>query len=324
MELAKLNEPVRQEAMRLSRFDLNLLVVFEALMEERSVSRAADRLALSQPATSHALGRLRALLGDKLFVRTPSGMEPTDRALQLATPIRCALEGFQQALEPEDFSPATVERGFRLAVNNHAALVLATPILTACTAEAPGIRLDIRPSGTLPIDDLLDRGELDFVITAQPLDRQRFASKMLIEDEYRIVMRAAHPQAAHPMTLDAFAALRRIEVSSSGEDMGFITRALSDAGLRVETAGSIPYLALSALLRASDYGAVVRSQIARTLSKSGEIVSCPLPFSSRRVASVLSWHQRHSSHLAYVWMIELIERTSRALSNVEGVVPNDL
>lgn len=315
MELAKLNGPVRKEAMRLSRFDLNLLVVFEALMEERSVSRAADRLSLSQPATSHALGRLRALLDDTLFVRTPSGMEPTTRALQLATPIRRALEGFQQALEPEIFTAATAERSFRLAVNNHAALVLATPMLIACAADAPGIRLDIRPSGTLSVDDLLDRGELDFVITAQPLDRQRFASKILLEDEYRIVMRVGHPQASIPMTLAIFATLSRMEVSSSGEDMGFITRALSDAGLRSETAGSIPYLGLSALLRASDHAAVVRGQIARTLSQSGEIVSLPLPLPNQRAAAVLSWHQRHSSHVAYIWLIELIERTSRSLAD---------
>ncbi len=310
MDLAKLTAEDRKEAMRLSRFDLNLLVVFEALMEERSVTRAASKLALSQPATSNALGRLRVLLDDPLFVRTPAGMEPTARALLLATPVRRALEDFAQALEPEDFSPALADRVFRLALNNHAALVLAAPILRACAAEAPNIRLDVRPSGTLAVADLLDRGELDFVITAHPLDRQRFSSKLLIEDGYQIVMRTGHPRAGMALTLADFAGLSRVDVSSSGDDMTFVSEALSRAGLPDVSAGSIPYLALPALLQDTDYIAVVRKQIAQVLSRSGGIGTCLLPIPDRRVATVLSWHQRHSGHAAYLWLSDLIARTS--------------
>ena len=317
MDLAKLIGEGRQEAMRLTRFDLNLLVVFEALMEERSVTRAASKLALSQPAASNALGRLRALLDDPLFVRTPAGMEPTARAIQLATPIRRALEDFAQALEPEDFSPAVADRRFRLALNNHAALVLAAPILRACSTEAPGIRLDIRPSGTLAVDDLLDRGELDFVITARPLDRQRFASKVLMEDGYQLAMRTGHPLAGVALTLADFAALSRIDVSSSGEDMAFVGQALSDASLSDVSAGSVPYLALPALLRDTDHVAVVRKQIAQGLSRSGYITTSPLPLPDRRVATVLSWHQRHSGNSAHVWLAELITRTTRQIVNAE-------
>ncbi|MDE1914542.1 MAG: LysR family transcriptional regulator [Sphingomonadales bacterium] len=294
--------------MRLSRFDLNLLVVFEAMMEERSVSRAADRLALSQPAASNALGRLRALLGDPLFVRTPSGMEPTARALQLATPVRRALEDFAQALEPADFSPATASRVFRLALNNHAALVLAAPILRACAIEAPGIRLDIRPSGTLAVDDLLDRGDLDFVITANPLDRQRFASRVLVEDGYQLVMRAGHPLAGVALSLVDFSQAARVDVSSSGEDMSFVSQALAAAGLPDVKMGAVPYLALPTLLRDTELVAVVRKQIAQVLARSGEIVSSALPLPDRRVATVLSWHQRHSGHTAHLWLADLMTR----------------
>jgi len=304
--------------MRLSRFDLNLLVVFEALMEERSVSRAASRLALSQPATSNALSRLRALLNDPLFVRTPAGMEPTSRALHLAVPIRRALEDFAQALEPEDFSPATASRTFRLALNNHAALVLAAPILRACAIEAPGIRLDIRPSGTLALDDLLDRGDLDFVITAQPLDRQRFASRVLIEDGYQLVMRAGHPIAEVALSLADFSALSRVDVSSSGEDMAFVSQALSEAGLPDASVGSVPYLALPTLLTDTDHVAVVRKQIAQVLARSGEIITHPLPLPDRRVATVLSWHQRHSGHAAHLWLADLITRTGRQIVEAEA------
>lgn len=310
MDLAKLSGRAQQDGMRLSRFDLNLLIVFEALMEERSVSRAADRLALSQPATSNALGRLRALLGDPLFVRTPGGMEPTVRALQLATPVRRALEDFAQALEPAEFIPAAANRVFRLALNNHAALVLAAPILRLCAIEAPGIRLDIRPSGTLEVEDLLDRSDLDFVVTARPLDRQRFASRVLIEDGYELVMRAGHPLADATLSLADFSAAARIDVSSSGEDMSFIGHALTVAGLPDVSKGSVPYLALPGLLRETDSVAVVRKQIAQVLARSGKIVARALPLPSSKVASVLSWHQRHSGHAAHLWLADLMTRTA--------------
>jgi len=313
MDLAKLSAPARQEAMRLSRFDLNLLVVFEALMEERSVSRAADRLSLSQPAASHALNRLRDLLGDPLFVRTPAGMEPTARALQLATPIRSALADVAQALEPDQFQPATAERSFRIAVNNHAALVLATPILRACSEEAPGVRLEIRPSGTLPLEDMLDRGDLDFAIVAKPFDRQRFASRILMEDEFRLVMGMNHETKDAPLSIEQFARMPRIDISSSGEDTSFVERALDSAGLSSRRIGSAPYLALPGLLQTTECIAVVRSQIADALARQTGIEVVDLPFPSQKVASILHWHQRHSGDAAHLWLISAIGRVSALL-----------
>jgi len=198
---------------------------------------------------------------------------------------------------------------FRLALNNHAALVLAAPILHACGIEAPGIRLDIRPSGTLAVDDLLDRGDLDFAIIARPLDRQRFASRILIEDGYRLAMRIGHPFAGATLSLAEFSTLRRVDVSSSGEDMSFVSQALAEAGLPDVSTGSVPYLALATLLRDTDHVAVVRGQIAQVLSRSGEITTIPIPLPDRRVATVLSWHLRHSGHNAHLWLADLITRT---------------
>src|ERR1700712_4746020 len=108
--------------MKLRSLDLNLLLVFEAILREGSVARAAERLHLSQPATSHALARLRLRLQDQLFIRTPTGMTPTPRAERLAFPVRHALDELQFALEPEVFSPATAERRFSLALNNFGAI----------------------------------------------------------------------------------------------------------------------------------------------------------------------------------------------------------
>src|SRR5882672_7488131 len=112
-------------AMNWGAFDLNLLIVFDAVMQERSVTRAGSRVGLSQPAMSHALNRLRHMLKDELFVRSPDGMVPTPRAEMLAQPVRDALNEMQLALEPAVFDPASSDRRFRLAVNNYAAVVLA-------------------------------------------------------------------------------------------------------------------------------------------------------------------------------------------------------
>src|SRR5205085_392392 len=132
-------------AMNWGAFDLNLLIVFDAVMQDRSVTRAGSRIGLSQPAMSHALNRLRHVLKDDLFIRTPEGMMPTPRAEMLAQPLRSALGEMQLALEPTAFDPTAADRRFALALNNYAAIVLAAPLVAAVAAAAPKVRLDLRP-----------------------------------------------------------------------------------------------------------------------------------------------------------------------------------
>src|SRR5258708_35854337 len=130
-------------------FDLNLLIVFDAVMQERSVTRAGGRIGLSQPAMSHALNRLRHMLKDDLFVRTPQGMVPTPRAELLAQPLRNALSAMQLALEPAAFDPTASDRRFALAVNNYAPLVLPPPLSAAVSPPPPAVYLHLPPRGTL-------------------------------------------------------------------------------------------------------------------------------------------------------------------------------
>jgi DNA-binding transcriptional LysR family regulator len=134
LELRRLSKT----APKLGAIDLNLLVVFDAIMRERSVTRAGHQLGLSQPAMSHALARLRHMLKDELYVRSPNGMMPTPRAEELATPIRIALDGLQQSLEPVQFDPSEATRAFHIAVDNYAALVLVAPIAARVAKTAPG------------------------------------------------------------------------------------------------------------------------------------------------------------------------------------------
>src|SRR5207245_5201101 len=174
-------------------FDLNLLVVFDGLFREGSVTRAGRRLGMSQPAMSHALNRLRYLLKDQLFIRTPKGMVPTPRAEQLALPLRRALADMERALEPETFVAAQATRRFSIAINNYAAIVLAAPLVTAVSAAAPRVQLDLRPSGTLDVFDLLDNGELDIEIGTFENVGDRFGRAALLEDTFDAVLRRDTP-----------------------------------------------------------------------------------------------------------------------------------
>lgn len=299
--------------MNLRTFDLNLLLVFDAILRERSVMRAAQALALSQPAVSHALNRLRYLVKDQLFVRTPAGMMPTPRAEQLALPVRKALNDLQLALETETFTPATAQRLFVIAVNNYAAVVLTGPIVAACRAQAPHIRLSLRPSGTLDLTDLLERGELDLVISARDAPAERFASQPLIEDPYVAVLRRGHPALRRKLTFATFAGLPQLAISSSGEDIGFIDAALAARGKTSDVALETPYLSAGAVLVQSNLVAVLGRQIAQEFRRAYPIEIRELPFAAPKLRSVMLWHRRFDDQPAHLWLRETIRATAAAI-----------
>ena len=292
--------------MNLNQFDLNLLRVFETVFRERSVTKAGQRLGLSQPALSHALNRLRWLLKDELFVRTPGGMTPTPRAEELVQPVRRALSELQSALEPETFVPADAERRFVLAVNNYAAVVLAAPIITKVSALAPKIRLSLRPSGTLDLVDLLDRGEIDLAVSAFEPPQDRFASRILVEDHFVVAMRRGHPAQSGRLDMRRFASLPHLTISSSGEDLRFVDTALEEAGLVRTIALDAPYLSAGAILVQSDMVAVLGNNIAREFRRNFPIELRKLPFASHSLRSIMAWHRRFESQPAHRWLRETI------------------
>src|SRR5205807_7864133 len=151
-------------------------------MRDRSVTRAGNRLGLSQPAMSHALARLRHMLKDALFVRSRTGMVPTPRAHELALPVRQALEALQHSLAPPRFDPSKATGIFQVGVDNYAAIILVGPIAARMIKLAPGLTLEFRPSGTLDIPDLLDRGELDLAIGPYGKQAERFSRDALLDD----------------------------------------------------------------------------------------------------------------------------------------------
>jgi DNA-binding transcriptional LysR family regulator len=294
-------------------FDLNLLIVFDAVMQERSVTRAGSRIGLSQPAMSHALNRLRHMLKDDLFIRTPEGMVPTPRAELLAQPLRNALSEMQLALEPTSFDPAASDRRFAIAANNYAAVVLAPPLVAAVAAAAPAVRLDLRPSGTLDIVDRLDRGDLDLALGSMESPGERFASAPLLEDAFVLAMRSGHPASRSKLTAAAFAGLPHLEISSSGEDTGFVDRWLSERGLARRIALRAPYLSAAPILAQSDLVATLSRRIAQEFVRNHPLELRKPPYESPRVRTLMLWHRRLDRQPGHRWLRGVVLALTRNL-----------
>ncbi len=295
--------------------DLNLLVVFDAVMQERSVTRAAARVGLSQPAMSHALTRLRHMLKDELFVRTPQGMVPTPRAEELARPVRNALDELQLSLESSEFDPATAVRTFRIAIDNYAAMVLAGPIAAHAAELAPGVMLDFRPSGTLDIVDLIDKGELDLAVGPYGEAGERFSTLRLLDDAFAVLLRRGHPAIEDgKLPLASFAALPHLEISSSGDDLSFVAQALAEHGLTHRVALRAPYLSTAPILAGTDMIAVVRRRAAEAFASAHALDVRALPHPSPRIATQMIWHRRFDGHSAHRWLRQVVSSVCGRLS----------
>ena len=299
--------------MNLGAFDLNLLLVFDAVMQERSVTRAGQRIGLSQPAMSHALTRLRHMLKDELFIRTPGGMTPTPRSEALALPLRNALSEMQLALAPVAFDPATSDRRFAIAVNNYAAVVVAPPLVAAVTKTAPKVHLDLRPSGTLSIAEHLERGDVDLALGNPSPPGERFLAAPLLEDPFVMVMRKDHPAGGIRLSPAAVAKLQFLEISSSREDVGFIDRWLSEHGQARCIALRAPYLSAAPILARSDMICILSLRIARALLSNHPLQIRELPCDSPRVETGMLWHRRLDRQLSHRWLREIVLSAVKAL-----------
>ena len=301
-------------APRLAALDLNLLVVFDAIMRDRSVTRAGQRLGLSQPAMSHALTRLRHMLKDELFVRSPNGMMPTPRAEELATPIRIALDGLQQSLEPMQFDPAKATATFRIAVDNYAAIVLVAPIAAHVARIAPGVRLDFRPSGTLDIFEQLDRNELHLAMGPSAAQGERFSRRRLLQDQFVVVHRKGHPAAkAREFSTEKLATLPQLEISSAqfGPDFAETVPGRSKPGLK--PAMRAPFLSAAQILATSDLVSVLPLNVAKSMTRSHHLVFGRLSRSPKPIEAAMIWLRRLDNQPAHAWLRDVIGRVTSGL-----------
>jgi DNA-binding transcriptional LysR family regulator len=288
--------------MKLRSIDLNLLIVLDALIAERSVQQAGRRLGLSQSATSHALDRLRKLLGDQVLVRNASGMEPTPRALSLVGPLRAALQDIEAALTPEIFDPLAAEGEFTIAVETYGTIVV-LPQLVDLRKEAPGIEITIR-SGS--VDEILagvDRGTFDLAIGSFRHLPDRFMTCHLLSDEHVCVMRAGHPEAKASLSLERYLAADHLLLSMSGSGRDEVDDALSSRDLARRVMMRVPHAqaAVIALLR-SDMLASVTRGAARVFTETAPLLSVELPFLVPAAEFRLVWNRRLHRSPGHVWL----------------------
>lgn len=300
--------------MNLAAIDLNLLVAFEALMEERHVTRAGQRIGLAQPSMSNALTRLRALFADELFVRTASGMRPTARAFALAQPVGEALGRIRGMLDLEPpFEPATARHRFTIAVTDYGDLVMVPEIVRAARREAPGVDLAIRP--ILRAEDSLasvQRGEIDALMGGHLPDASWMVRHRLFDERFVAIRDAglAGPDAHLPA--EDYVRLPHALFSSAGGDgvPGAVDAILAEAGLRRRIAITVPHVvAVPFAIAGTDLVATMAERIARRFAAAAGVAISPVPFAVPGFAVDLVYARRAMSSPAMRWFAELIVRT---------------
>ena len=287
--------------------DLNLLKAFDALTTERAVTRAAGRIGLSQPAMSHALSRLRDLFADDLFVRTPTGMEPTARAREIAPLVAAAIEHIEAALNLGiGFDPAKSAGIFTAGMAEYAEVALVGRLAAAFADRAPRATLRLTPLTGAAAAEQLDRGMIEVAVAHLNILPPHIESIVLLRDPFVVVARRGHPIAGQQLSLEVYAAQNHILVSPRGDSSGALDRILVDFGLRRRIALLVAtYLALPAALAASDLVAAVPSRTARQIAATAEIEIMPLPIDFAMTVT-MAWHRRAASEPAQAWFRALL------------------
>ncbi len=293
--------------MNIYNFDLNLLRVLDALLRERNVSRAAERLSLSQPAVSNALNRLRELLDDPLLVRVGRAMQPTPRALSLEAPIRDALQQIEHTLNAGDFfDPATSRQRFVIAVTDYVELICMPALMAHLTRVAPGVQLAIRHlTPSLPAE-ALDNGELDLVLGRFVEVPTRFHTRRWASETLQVAIRKGHPLVGETLNLDGFLRLRHLWVHG-GQTRGMVDQWLEEQGLSRDVVYTTPnYLQAAHIVASSDLAAVLPTQLARYFAELLPLQLLDLPFDLGNFRlDIVSVAQRERD-AALQWLIEQI------------------
>ncbi|MDZ4144832.1 MAG: LysR family transcriptional regulator [Burkholderiales bacterium] len=304
-------------------FDLNLLRVFDEVMAERSLTRAAHNLALTQPAVSNALRRLRDTLGDDLVRRSGHGVEPTPRALALWPTVREALHQLQQSLAPGPFDPASDTGTFVLAMADATAAELIPGLVGILENDAPNVSLRVVPLTTRDPRQLLDEGTADLAVgyfpaaladltaRAQAGEAVGFASQRLYDGRYVCVMRKGHPLARGPLTLNRFCAARHLLVSFSGRPYGFIDEALAALNRQRRIVLTVnQFFTAGRVVTASNLLTVLPRHFVSVTGMAEDLVWRELPFDVPPVHVDALWHRRGLHSSAHAWLREAVGRSA--------------
>jgi len=326
--------------MSIGRTDLNLLKVFDAVYEERNLVLAGKRLNLTQSAVSHALGRLRELVGDELFMRTGKGMVPTGRAAAMAPVLRDSLRRIEATLGIETFTPEASSRRFVIAANDHLTAVIVAPLSRELQRIAPGVDLVIRPSTRLDLAEQIDLGRIDLAIGIFSQVPGRLNSRTLMSQGEAILMRKGHPASRRKLTLRDMAKYPLVTVSVGGQEEGAVGGFILERGLARQSEMfdrhaleeallaeketprarvTVPHsLAIPDLLRGSDMLSIVPASLAVALVRNGDLLRRQPPYQAGTSTIRAVWHARDERDAGHAWLRDRVAGTARVAQEALG------
>ncbi|HEY7641778.1 MAG TPA: LysR family transcriptional regulator [Steroidobacteraceae bacterium] len=293
----------------LRRIDLNLLVTLEALLTEQNVTRAAQRLHLSQPSVSVQLRKLREIFADPLLSPAPGGMVPTTRARALLQPLRAALAQMKDVLQPQrSFDPATATMTWQVAAADYAEYAILLPLLAQLRKTAPGIRIAVREASHSRMIRQLESGTLDLGLLALDAPLERLHSRILFEEQYVLVARKRHPALQRKLSLASLSQLEYVVVSPDGGGFRGVTdAALESKGYQRRVMLSVPhFLFVPEVLARTDLVAMLPSRLVRDRASHLRIVVPPLKLPSYEMAMI--WHERAHQDPAHAWLREQVSQ----------------
>ncbi|TCU57999.1 LysR family transcriptional regulator [Novosphingobium sp. PhB57] len=296
-------------AMRFGRLDLNLLVALDALLSEKSVSLAADRLCLSQSATSSALGRLREYFADDLLVVKGRNMILTTRAEELIEPVRAVLEQIRTTISVAPaFDPMTADRQVRIMASDYSTQVLLAEALSEFERDAPQMRFEIQPMNDFPIE-ALERGYIDLLLTIDYAISADHPSLILFEDDYVVVGWEGNPAMQGPMTKDVYFELGHVtarfgKARVPAFDDWFVRRQKQQR--RVEVVAPT-FLSISGLVINTNRIATIHRRLAEQVVQNMPLIMREIPFDFPPIREALQWHLSNSNDRALRWIVERLQ-----------------
>jgi DNA-binding transcriptional LysR family regulator len=297
--------------------DLNLLVIFDAMARHRSVSRTADAVGLSQPATSAALARLRAVFDDALFVRAGSQMEPTPRALELAPIVHQVVETIhREILQPPAFDPLTSERAFTLLMPDIGEVAFLPGVLRRLRQEAPQVKLQASAMPRHAAAEALESGAAELAVGFYPdLHKAGFFHQGLFRTSYTCITAAANPSVPARLTMKQYLAAKHIVVRPDGREHA-LDRYLRDKGFERDVALELShFISLLSLLPGTDLVATVPQDIATVLERHIAVRRIDLPFKPPQIEVQQFWHRRMHHDAGHVWLRGVVHEVNRREPN---------
>ncbi|CAB3707053.1 LysR family transcriptional regulator [Achromobacter pestifer] len=294
--------------MNLKDVDLNLLVVFNELHKHGRVSAVAQSLGLSQPGVSNALGRLRKLLDDELFLRTSRGMVPTPYADSLAQPIADALGALHSTLSARvSFDPARSERAFVIGVNDVGETYFLPRLMQALERVAPGVTIRTVRTTSIDVRDEMERGRMDLAMGFLPALKSGFFQRRLFSQPYVCIFRRDHPLAASGVSARQFRAAEHVAIVSEGTGHGVVDEVIERAGIRRRLRLTVPhFMAVGPVLQATDMIAVVPRRFADCACLPFGLATAPCPVKIPESVINVFWHARNHREPANQWLRQVV------------------